>query len=749
MRQFKQLAAIVACSLLGGFMSFAQPVASQPVKVLSSMVPTVTKLQFDMQGLNLVEVNTPKGVAVIPTINAGVDIREKGYPQLPMVSNSIAISDTQDMVIEVISSKYTEQENVLVAPSKGAITRDQNPDLIPYEYGAEYSQNKFFPEEIATLADPFILRDVRGQSVMFSPVQYNPVTKTLRIYSEITVAVRESDKVSTVNVMPQTRAPFNAQFVPTYKRIFLNYEASRAVPAPAPEHFNGRMIVIAPDKFVDIVKPLVDWKNERGLETSIKRLSEIDASITATKIKNFIKAEYEKTDESPLTYVLLIGDAADLPALKKSGFDSDQAYGQLVGTDSFNEIFIGRLSAQTDDQLKTQVDRTIHYERNITTADDFLGKATGIASNEGAGYGDNGESDMQHMDVIRTALLAYGYTSVSQLYHTSSYVTPAQVAADINAGTSLMNYIGHGSDTSWVTSNFGNSHMSQLTNFNRLPFILSVACVNGNFVNRTCFAEAFLRSQKDGKPTGAVAMLASTMNQPWQAPMRGQDEMVNILLDKKPENIKKTFGGITTNGMYYMIDKYPQGGISGGPLTADTWTCFGDPSLEVRTKVATEMTISHSENISEENPTLIVNCDTEGAVAALSVTDEHELLVKAVVVDGKAELTVPMRYFESKEDEITSIRLTVTGFNKVAYQKLISTVTSIDEVASAYKVYGIESFIVADIDSAAKINVYDLSGRTVATKFAAEKTMIPVQAGTYLVVVETANGSRTAKVVVK
>ena len=52
-------------------------------------------------------------------------------------------------------------------------------------------------------------------------------------------------------------------------------------------------------------------------------------------------------------------------------------------------------------------------------------------------------------------------------------------------------------------------------------FIISVACVNGNFVNSTCFAEAWLRAEDNDEPTGAIATLMSTINQSWNPPMRG------------------------------------------------------------------------------------------------------------------------------------------------------------------------------------------------------------------------------------
>jgi gingipain R len=114
-----------------------------------------------------------------------------------------------------------------------------------------------------------------------------------------------------------------------------------------------------------------------------------------------------------------------------------------------------------------------------------------------------GESDIAHMNNIRTDLLNYGYTTVDQIYDPGA--TAAQVTTSVNQGRGFINYVGHGADTYWVTTNFNNNNANALTNDYMLPFIVSVACVNGNFVSQTCFAEAWMRSVNEttNAPAGA------------------------------------------------------------------------------------------------------------------------------------------------------------------------------------------------------------------------------------------------------
>ena len=75
--------------------------------------------------------------------------------------------------------------------SKGNITRNINPSSVPYTYGVVYETDAFYPQEIAFLRDPYILRSLRGQSLVFQPIHYTPVPGSLRIYTLIKVAVYE------------------------------------------------------------------------------------------------------------------------------------------------------------------------------------------------------------------------------------------------------------------------------------------------------------------------------------------------------------------------------------------------------------------------------------------------------------------------------------------------------------------------------------------------------------------------------
>ena len=492
---------------------------------------------------------------------------EAGMPQVPVLARSLIIPATAKMHLNITNSEYVEL-TLPVAPSKGNLTRDIDPATIPYTFADFYQSGESYPAEIAYLTEPFILRDYRGITVRFQPFIYYPATQTLRVYTKLNISVY-AQGTDLTNALLNPKTSYSRYFESTYQNMFLNFSAAK-YPSLDEE---GRILVIKHSMFDATIQPWVDWKRQLGFTVDVVDVTQVGS--TAANIKTYIQNQYDLNNG--LMFVQLVGDAPQIPTLTYSGGGSDPSYALLAGNDNYYDIFVGRFSAQTVAELETQVARSIYYERDIAPGATWLEKAIGIASAEGgSGQGDMGESDITHINNIRTDLLNYGYTTVDQIYDPGA--TAAQVSNSVNQGRGFINYCGHGADTYWVTTNFNNNNANALTNDYMLPLIVSVACVNGNFVSQTCFAEAWMRSVNEttNAPAGAITFWGSTINQSWAPPMRGQDEVTDLLVG----NLKYRVGGLLFNGAHKIIEVYGSQGLA----DARTWTIFGDASLMVRTK---------------------------------------------------------------------------------------------------------------------------------------------------------------------
>lgn len=560
---------------------------------------------------------------------------DAGYPDLPHISQSIVIPSNAQMTVEIVEVCFQDVAIDHIVPSRGMIYRNQAIAQIPYVFGAVYNENVWIPSNVVTLSKPFILRDVRGITVYFHPVQYNPVQKKVRIAESITVRIKQRG-FSKENVLIAESNQVSPVYNDIYSRRFANYSSLR-YPSVAD---GDRMVILYASHYNrNSIQPLVEWKNMKGIATTVYAYPEATGS-GAYAVKNFLNQHYR---DSNITYILLIGDHRDIPSLVVDGGVSDPSYVLLAGTDIYPDAFIGRFSVESDAELEVLVNKVLKYEKEPDNTGDWYQKAVGIASNEGV------PTDREWMDEFRGVMLGYGFSSVDQLYDPGAVST--SVTTSINDGRGWVNYMGHGGATSWVTTGFSNTHVNALNNGDKLPVVISVACVNGDFSSSTCFAEAWTRK----KGGGALLFLGSTINQVWTPPQYAQKEMVNLLC----ADTYISAGAIIYNGECAMLEKTN----SNDGNTFKTWTLFGDPSVMVYTKKPTSLTVTCPASIGSGTQNLQISFGEtiDGRVCVYS--NENGILATKIV-SQTTTATIPITITTEKV-----VRLTVTARNKAAVIK--------------------------------------------------------------------------------
>ena len=646
MKKFHSIFGIVFL-FISAFSLNAQEIS--PISMISSSNTSLT-IKFESPGFEFIEVETPRGINIVPLMQGASSILIEGTPDLPKYTCSYIIPDGLNASIQILKSSYTDY-NFDVAPSKGNLTRNISPSKVSYSYGKQYEKDAFFPSVIYDAQPPHIVRDFNGQALWIYPMQYNPVTKVLRVYDSLELDIQFQSSI----VYPSS---MDSQFEMIYEDLFINYDVSQK---SSLDNEDGGMLIIADYQFVDQMADFMAWKSQKGISNEIVDIASIGNNQEA--LKTYIEEYYHSHN---LTYVLFVGDHQHIPAYSASSGYSDNYYGYIEGDDSYPEVFVGRFSAENQNQVTTQVNRVIQYEQSPVISEAYS-NSVGVGSSEGPG--DDGEYDYQHLRNIRSGLLDYTYTSGYELYDGSQGGEDADGnpnASDLQVllqeGMGLINYTGHGSSLSCSSSGYSSSDVNQLTNTDVHPFFWSVACVNGDFTGGTCFAETWLRAthHETGEPTGAIATLMSTINQSWAPPMEGQDHMNLILTEMSENSQSRSFGGISMNGCMKMNDTY---GASGDEMT-DTWTCFGDPSVMVRTKAPENIEVSYSSNIASESTSLDVLCSIEDALVSLTL--DGEIIGTGIVSEGAATISFDM---------ITSLNpiiVTVTASNSVPHIGYIS-----------------------------------------------------------------------------
>lgn len=552
-------------------------------------------------------------------------IEAYGEPELLKNAFSLIVPEDARPTATIIHAAYDEYSDIDLVPSKGRLSRSVNPESVNSQKGPSYLKDCFLYEDSVFVGEPYKLRDYYGVSIHCFPFAYNPVRKCLKVFSSITVKVEFNGSGSVEHFSTIEKA-----FDPVYGRHFLNYSTTKSSLLEE----NGKILVLTPKAFYPAMLPYVEWKTKMGFPTEMVCLEDIGAGLTYIEVKNFIKEYYHR---KKMSYVILVGDNLLCPPVRLYGNYSDNYYAELDGEDHYPDVILGRISAETIEDVHTQVRRFMEYEQNpIQTA--HFPVFCGIASSEGPG--DEGEYDYTHIRNIDNLLQRYSYTSGFELFDGSRKgldkegdPTPELVYDALNQGVGIINYCGHGSAVSWKTSSFGSQHIADLNNVGKLPLIISVACENGLYVNRTCFAESWMRATRDGEPVGAVSVLMSTIDQPWRAPMCAQDWMMKLLTGSDNAARQYTLGGIIFNGLIKMLDTYDDYSVS------RTWLLFGDPTLAVRTAVPQKLEVNHNKELLMTSSSLDFSSPVEHARIVLSL--RNQIIAAGNIQDGSLTLSWP------------------------------------------------------------------------------------------------------------
>ena len=124
---------LVIAGIISTFSGYSQPNKTKVSLQKSSRQSAI--ITIDIPEPTPVAVTTPRGEASVYLVDGAVNILEKGAPNLPKVTRSVIVPTNTVAQVKIVSSKYTELDNVSIAPSKGNLTRDVNPAKVPFTYG--------------------------------------------------------------------------------------------------------------------------------------------------------------------------------------------------------------------------------------------------------------------------------------------------------------------------------------------------------------------------------------------------------------------------------------------------------------------------------------------------------------------------------------------------------------------------------------------------------------------------------------
>ncbi len=410
-------------------------------------------------------------------------INDIGNPEIPQISFDVAVpvdaSNFQIFVSDTDISYNTINEKIF--PSQDYFDTETNPEFIVNEN--YYSSNGELYNFNYQISKSYSVFGQKGVTITIFPFVYNPKQSEISILQAGTFNLSYSSKKQATNSNVLNNIPTTNYL----SKFFVNYKKTKT---GAVRH--GRYLIITPPNFENTLTYFANYKRNIGYDVVIVNTNE--TGTTTGDIKEYIQSQYNDIATRP-TFVLLVGDIADIPASGGIQADykdplTDLNYTLLSGDDYFADVFLGRWSVTRNDELQNIIQKTIVMETQLHA---YNKRAIFLS---GSGSGENQFDNPMRWVMDNTfepdgweCDFSFGVDGATQ-----------QNGIDaLNGDYVFILYRGHGgSNVIGDPFSLTNTHINASTN-TVFSIFFSFACLTNNYgFTGRCFGESWIRSEQGG-----------------------------------------------------------------------------------------------------------------------------------------------------------------------------------------------------------------------------------------------------------
>lgn len=288
------------------------------------------------------------------------------------------------------------------------------------------------------------------------------------------------------------------------------------------------MIIVTVPQFRAALAPLVTQREAQGLRVAVVDVGQVydsfsDGRAGPEAIRALVQHALHNWPAPAPRFLLLAGDASYDPRGYLGGAERDLVPTKAVRTNfsgwtgsdvwytladdaplAMPVLAVGRLPAQTAEQMAAMVAKTLEYERE--PAGDWRGRVFLAADNDEPGFvaeAENFAAALTRSDV-RTVAIEEDGSAVRQ-----------ELLAAFDEGAGLIGYFGHGSVQLWAQEKiFGVEDVAKLANRERLPVVFTLTCLSGFFEHPTTpsLGETLLRAKNGGAVAALVPSSAAVLS---------------------------------------------------------------------------------------------------------------------------------------------------------------------------------------------------------------------------------------------
>jgi len=589
-----------------------------------------------------------------------------GYPSMPVYRKLMEIPLGARIKVKVLSydlkeyklDEYGIQNQIF--PCQGPQSKCSDNEQFVIDNNV-YNNNQFITSELAKVNIVGTMRSQRLALVEISPFEYNPVEGILRVYENLQFEVEfeNADYASTYDI----KSKYYSHYFSGMQKSVINY-----IPNTNRENLTQypvKYVIVSNPMFQNSLQPLIDWKKQKGFNVVEAYTNEIGT--TKEDIKTYLQSLYDAgTTEDPApSFILFVGDINQMPTYNNGHGVTDRNYVEYTG-DLLPEIFYGRLSAETTDQLDIMIAKTLQYEQYTMPDPSYLDEVVMVAGMD-SGFGNDWANGQINYGTENYFNSDNDIISHTYLYPESGGQS-SQIKQDISNGVTFANYTAHCSPNGWADPSFVINDISNLANQDKYGLLIGNCCSSSEY-QTTCFAEEIVRAENKG----AVGYIGGSNSTYWD-----EDYYFGVgvgTISEVPPAYEETSLGnydrsFHTHGedfgeWYTTMDQVIFAGnlavLEGSPGSAeyywDIYNLIGDPSLMIYLSNPDVMPVSHDDVITIGQTTFEVNTAPYAYVAlnmnginyATVLADENglaELVFDGLTTPGYAELVITAQNYQ-------------------------------------------------------------------------------------------------------
>jgi hypothetical protein len=460
-------------------------------------------IKYSISELNVENITNNNGTFYRITIPGHSPTCTSGKPELPVFSRLISIPEGSDFKIKISDIKSSKinpsgkKIKGILFPTQEGETKEiqqKNPEFKIDR--TIYAARKIISSDTVTIESLGKVRNTKLANLSVFPVRYNPRSNELEVITsmKIEITFSNSDNIDSKSLYSES-----SLFNESLDKGVINFDPANVIPGYSDQPV--KMVIITDTAFKKLLQPFFKWKTQKGYKLIILYRGTGMAGNTYSQLKDTLTKIYNAstaTDPAP-EYLLIIGDVNRIPKSDGTNNMSDLYYGEFTGNgDYIPEMYIGRLPVADTTELKSVVNKIIHYEKfEFSDTNKFYSRAIATAGSD-AGYANFMNGQVKY--AISNYLTKANKLDEYHFYypHQSLSGTRDSIIKLINKGVSFINYSGHGDKSSWLQLDLNMTDTSKFINKNMYPFIISNACQTAAFGTATSLGNRMVLTGNKG-----------------------------------------------------------------------------------------------------------------------------------------------------------------------------------------------------------------------------------------------------------